>query len=202
MENKGMQPGDIATWIGAIGTLIGSLVTAGTLIVAFYQIHVERKARKAADEQELFRVTRNQAENVSTWVDHEVAGGSDGNSLAAIAVLNQSTDPIYQVIVSMTAFDYMKAKVVPDEGVLDVPIECRGFVSVVPPGKVFVMVDGNFHGMFFHPAAEIAFMDKSNHYWVRKASGKLLSFMESPVDYYNLARPLGWHLPKTEKYAR
>ncbi len=191
-----MQPGDIATWIGAIGTLIGSLVTAGTLIVAFYQIHIERRARIAAEKQESLRTTRSQAENISAWVDHEES--EKGRDLrAAIVVLNQSTDPIYQVIVSIDSFDYPKAGVAETTNVLDVAEVFRGFVSVVPPGKVSVMVSGNYRGMHFHPAAEIAFMDKSNRYWVRKASGMLLSITESPVDYYHLARPLGWDLPKT-----
>src|SRR5260370_15091373 len=171
---------DVAIWIGSIGTFLAFLA-------AFYQIYTERKARKVLEEKQREQQIRDQAEHISAWVDTE-----EGGKYAVLAILNRSNEPVYQVIVTIVAFQ----GTTPTFGTNQYN-PFRGFISVVPPGKVLVRVDGGYRGMYFHPGVEIVFVDKANQNWVRKGDGELVSIPKNPTSYYNLNGPFNWQLPKT-----
>ncbi len=172
---------DVATWIGSIGTFLA-------FIAAFVQIYNERTARKRLEQQQREQQVRDQAEHISAWVDTEEGGGK----YAVLVILNNSNEPVYQVIASIVAFQGAG----PAFGTNGYN-RFRGFVSVVPPGRVLVKVDGGYHGMSFHPGIEIAFVDKANRNWVRNGHGELISISKKPSDYYDLHGPFSWQLPKT-----
>jgi len=165
--------GDIATWVSGIGIV-------STFIIGFIQINNERKIRKEKERKE-------QAERISSFIIKETP------SKTTIALLNLSSEPIYEVIVSISAF----------QGPNNAPIHAlsrqyTSFLSVVPPGKSFTSVDGNYHELAFHPAIEIAFKDVKGKNWVRTGRGILREIGKTPVEYYQLHRPLSWKLPVHE----
>jgi len=160
--------GDVATWFTGLATF-------GAFVVAFVQINNERQIRKNQER-------KSQAEHISAYIAKEV------EYKAWITILNLSSEPIYEVIVSIVAF----------QGANPGPKHIA-FLSVVPPGKAHVVTDADYHGMSFHPSIEIAFKDVRGKSWVRSGSGDLTEISQSPVDYYKLQRPLGWQLPEQEQ---
>lgn len=176
--------GDLATWAGAIGTFLA-------FFAVILQIRDERIIRKKTENAERERLHREQAEHISAWVDNE--DWQNRGPIAQIAVLNQSKEPIYQVIVSIVAFQGAG----PSSGI-ETQDEFLGFLSIIPPkSKVTVEVNGGYHGMSFHPAVEVAFIDRNGQTWIRKGNGDLMQINHDPTDYYHLPRPLSWQLPKT-----
>lgn len=142
----------------------------------------------AAERKRLARAKRHeQASQVSAWVARE----SDGK--AWIAVLNQSKNPIYEVVLSIVSFN------VPDTSSGKyTPHEYRDFLSVVPPDKHYACVENDYHGMGFHPAVEIAFKDIEGNYWLRKGNGSISEISTSPVEHYRLSLPVEWQLPEQQ----
>jgi hypothetical protein len=165
--------GDIATWVSGLGIL-------ATFIIGFVQINNERKFRKQKERRE-------QAERISAFIFKETS------SRTTVALLNLSSEPIYEVIVSISVFDTSSAsRPVADSR------QYTSFLSVVPPGKSFTHVDGSYHGMSFHPSIEIAFKDVKGKNWIRTGRGVLKEISKSPVSYYKLHHQLTWHLPVHE----
>jgi len=159
--------GDVATWFTGLATF-------GALVVAFIQINNERKIRKSQER-------RSQAEHISAYIAKEE------DYKAQIAILNLSTEPVYEVIVSIVAF----------QGANPGPKHIAS-LSVVPPGKAHVVTEADYHGMSFHPSIEIAFKDVRGKSWVLSGRCYLTEISQSHVDYYKLSRPLGWQLPEQE----
>lgn len=162
--------GDLATWISGLGIV-------ATFIIGFIQINNERKIRKQKERRE-------QAERISAFIIKETPAKTK------VALLNLSSEPIYEVIVSIAAFQ--GASISPTK---KVSFQYTSFLSVVPPGKSFTHISGGYHGMSFHPSIEIAFRDVKGKNWVRTGRGTLKEITKSPVDYYKLHNPLGWELP-------
>ena len=160
--------GDVATWFTGLATF-------GAFVVAFVQINNERQIRKNQER-------KSQAEHISAYIAKEV------EYKAQVTIVNLSTEPVYEVIVSIVAF----------QGANPGPKHIA-FLSVVPPGKAQVVTDADYHGMSFHPSIEIAFKDVRGKSWVRSGRGDLTEISQSPVDYYKLGRPLGWQLPEQEQ---
>ena len=145
-----------------------------TFLVAFAQIAIERRIRRDNEAKE-------QAERISAYVAKEKG------YKAQIEVLNSSFEPIYEAIISLVAFQGAQST------------HHIAFLSVVPPGKYFVSIDANYHGMSFHPSIEIAFTDARGKNWVRFGRGELRQIGQSSTDYYHLSRPLTWTLPKQDR---
>src|SRR5690348_3316891 len=136
-----MQLGDAATWAAAVGTV-------GTLIVALRQIANERNARRAREHQEAVERRRRQAEGVFAWINEE----QDGTP--TVLVLNQSAGPVFEVILSIVAYQGAGAR----DG-RETPMQFRSYLSVAPPGLYSVSMQRGYRGMSFHPAIEAAFRD-------------------------------------------
>lgn len=157
--------GDVATWFAGLATF-------GAFVVAFVQIRTERRIRKTQERRE-------QAAHISAYIAKEE------NHKALITILNLSTEPVYEVIVSVVAF----------QGANPGP-KHAAFLSVIPPGTAHVTTDVNYQGMSFHPSIEIAFKDARGKSWVRSGRGDLMEILRSPVDHYKLSHPLKWKLPE------
>ena len=178
----GIRWGDVATWVAGIGTL-------ATFFVAFLQIRTERKARNRREEETHTRKMRDQAEHVASWIVKE----SSDHSTLWIAVSNQSTRPVYQVIVFLVMIQGSG----PREG-KDTPSTERVCLSVAPPGVIYVSMPANYHGMHRHPGIELAFKDALGKCWVRKGSGDLGEIERPPVEYYDISLPTSWRFGETE----
>ena len=83
MNVDGDLLGDLATWVGSVGTV-------AAFVVAFLQIRRERVERKRRDMREWFDAKRAHADKVSGWRtrDH-------------VVVSNQSHHPIYDVALTL-----------------------------------------------------------------------------------------------------
>ena len=155
---------------------VGSLATFGLLCFTVWQ-H-KKNLQKERDELE-----RSQAKNVSAWVV-----SNEGLS-TWLAVSNQSESPVYEVIVSLVAF----------QGAGDligktIPNDHRACLSVLPPGVSYVKTIGH-RGMMFHASAAIAFIDNVGTNWIREGNGSLYKIDSKPVEYYDISRPLIWDYP-------
>lgn len=165
--------GDIATWVSGLGIV-------GTFIVGFVQINNERKYRKLKEK-------RAQAEHISAFIHKETPGKT------TVSLLNLSSEPVYEAIVSIAVFDTSSATR-PTKAAR----QYTSYLSVIPPGKSFTHVDGSYHELSFHPAIEIAFKDVKGTSWIRTGRGVLKEISKSPVSYYKLHHPLHWRLPVHE----
>jgi len=177
-----VQLGDLATWVAAFGTV-------AAVSVALWQVGVERKARRKQETADRVQQRRAQAELISAWVAKEEGGGKT----AWIAILNSSQEPVYEVI----------ASIAPIQGAGDrtgkgTQPHFRGFLSVVPPGRYYVRVDGGYRGMSFQPGVAVAFTDKAGVPWNRDALGLLGEISERPPEFLGLSRPLSRLLPDIE----
>jgi hypothetical protein len=183
MQN-GLIWGDIATWVTGIATI-------ALFIIGFLQIRNERKMRIKSEKELEFHNKRKQAEHISSWVIRESPLGS-----LLLAILNQSLQPVYQVIVTIMALG--------QEG------EPKGYnlagqvcIAVAPPGLGYIIVEADYHGMFRRPGVEIAFRDTAGRNWVRKANGGILEIEKSTLEYYGISLPANWReltndLPQAE----
>ena len=165
--------GDVATWVSGIGIV-------STFIIGFIQINNERRFRKEKERKE-------QAERISAFILKESL------TKTTIALLNLSSEPIYEVIVSISIFQGTGPS-----NPTKASHQYTSFLSIVPPGKSFTFVDGGYHEMAFHPAIEIAFKDVKGKSWVRTGRGVLKELSKIPVEYYKLHHPLKWRLPEHE----
>jgi hypothetical protein len=165
--------GDVATWLSGTGIVL-------TFIVGFIQINNERKFRKEKERRE-------QAEHISAFIYKET------QTKTTIALLNLSSEPVYEVIVSIAVFQGSSYEQPPK-----IPHRYTSFLSVVPPGKSYTFVNGGYQGLPFHPAIEIAFKDVKGKSWVRSGRGALKEIRKSPVEYYKIQHTLHWELPVHE----
>jgi|SRR5215469_7041169 len=166
--------GDIATWVSGIGIVL-------TFIIGFIQINNERRIRKEKDRKE-------QAERISAFIFKETP------TKTTVALLNLSSEPVYEAIISIAAFQ--GPSVIPTK---HTSRQYTSFLSVIPPGKSYTFLNGDYQGMSFHPAIEIAFRDVKGKNWIRSSKGALKEISKSPIEYYDLHRPLHWQLPMHEQ---
>ena len=170
--------GDVATWVTGIATI-------ALFIIGFTQIHNERISRIKAEKESYARIKRDQAEQISSWL---VKYSQDNyGEWHWIAVLNQSGQPVYNVIlhlVPLTQTGERVSNIAPRQTCID----------VVPPGQGYVAVEAlHFaHPGFARAGVEIAFQDKSGKNWVRRPNGELIEILESPIDYYKVVLPTSW----------
>jgi len=85
----GIEWGDVATWVTGVTSIL-------LFIVAFWQIRLERSARRAAEAERSIAERRDQAERIAAWIETEFPGEHD--QMMCVAVSNQSLQPIYHVV--------------------------------------------------------------------------------------------------------
>jgi len=155
-------------------------------IVAFWQIQIERSARRKSEKEVLSAQQRYQAERIAAWIESEMF--DDRGQVVCVAVSNQSLQPIYNVIV--------QGIVLSNDGTpMYEPFpEDRAQIAVVPPGKGYTRFPFNYAGMHQRAGIEIAFQDAANRFWLRKTNGELIELESSPVEYYDIPLPTGWNM--------
>lgn len=159
--------GNLPSWLAAVGTV-------GTLIAALLQIRSERArfvAQQAADRQERRYA---QARLISAWMK---ALGSDPptdgtpHSYMKIALANGSAEPVYNVLVTVVDVQGTIPHQRENFGTNNRQYIQDATLSILPPGRWSVRVDGAFGAMGSRPGAEVAFTDRSRVHWVRRTWG-------------------------------
>ena len=170
MENL-QNLGDIATWFSGI-------ITLGLFIIGYVQIRQERIARKKNEENLLINKKREQAEQISCWVE------TNEYDHVWIAVSNQSRLPVYQSIFRWSSIknEYKETCQV---------FEYEAFIIMVPPGIGYI--DGQTMWSS-NIVIEFAFRDAAGNNWVRKFDGTLTEIQELPLNYYSPNIAVRWHL--------
>lgn len=174
--------GDVATWVTGIATLI-------LIYIGFLQIKNERESRIKNDLQINLQKRREQAEKVACWIIGET--DDDHGHWIWVAILNQSTQPIYQAIANLTIIRHT-GEVVGNDTL------GNACIGLVPPGKGFIAISALYAGHFRRAESELAFRDSAGVNWVRKANGELWEIGEDTVFYYNIDLPAGWQGLMTE----
>jgi hypothetical protein len=164
---------------GYIATWITGLATISLFVIGFIQIRNERLARLKREKESELHQTRSQAELISSWIADEI------DFKVWIAVCNNSSLPIYQVIIYLESI-FDEGDTYGDK--LSNPI-C---VSVVPPGIGYVTAEASYHGMNTRAGIEIGFKDTFGKNWVRRSNGSLQQITESTVRHFDIAMPAGW----------
>ncbi len=173
----GIDWGDVATWVTGITSIL-------LFIVAFWQIKLERSARRKSEKDRLSVQRRHQAEHIAAWIETEVF--DDRGQVMCVAVSNQSLQPIYHVVIQGILLSN-------DGSPIASPFqENRSQIAVVPPGKGYTTFPFNYAGMHKRAGIEIAFQDAANRYWLRKTNGELIELESSPVVHYEISLPTGW----------
>lgn len=178
-----MPPGDWATWAAAV-------FTGAAVFVALWQIHVERRERQKVERSAQEERKRLQATKVSAWITKAY------NDPIWIAVLNNSDEPVYEVVISLVSVQ--GAGPPRDAHDIESKFRYRAFLSVVPPGRFYASMPYGGHGMFIRFGLEVAFTDASGQYWVRKGNGDLSCIAIPAIDYYQLHKPVAWDYPVIE----
>ena len=111
-----------------------------------------------------------------------------------LAILNQSPQPVYQVIVNLVLLPRGHDDKV-QEGI---DSRSKGCLSTVPPGQGYTSLPYPGAGMFRHFGIEIGFKDAAGRSWVRKANGDLLEIKIPPIEYYRINLPVSWAVPEKE----
>ncbi|MCR8695235.1 hypothetical protein NWP13_22125 [Rhodococcus pyridinivorans] len=204
-----MESGDLATWVGSIGVVLGALGTIGTLIWAVHGTLEEAKKSRAlaaateeerrAEERE--RV-RSQAQRVYAWIGDPPASRTrtfaEANNVG-VYLGNSSNEPVYNVVaflvwVQGAAFRTGEeaesyANSMADSGFSIYSI--RTVVQNLPPGRFIVELKGADNSpMQGQLGVEVAFTDRDGKHWVRRATGELEELGMTPLEHYNVHRPL------------
>lgn len=171
--------GDVATWVTGITSI-------ALFIVAFWQIRIERKARKHAQDERLLDERRYQAERIAGWIAGE--SHDEHGTVLWIAIRNQSLQPIYHLVIHGLVLSNTGTPII------DPRSDHQTRIAVVPPGFGYASLRLDYAGMFKRPGIEIAFQDVANRYWLRKTNGVLEELETSPVEYYKIDLPTGWDI--------
>lgn len=168
--------GDVATWITGIATI-------ALFVIGFIQIRNERRFRISREKELENLKKREQSEHISAWL----VGKTQNDNKRWVAILNQSKQPIYQVVVNVVTLSQRGDEIPESERQL-------ACISVAPPGQGYTSVAAVD---FAHPGhgragVEIAFQDGAGRSWLRKPNGELLELEKSTVEHYNITLPTFW----------
>jgi hypothetical protein len=121
---------------------------------------------------------------------------SHGQLVSTIDLFNNSTAPVYHVVVSLVlvqgAGPYDGQQLSRLEGAVD---PYQRDLSELPPGHYEVDVSGNWEGMMARAGVEVAFTDAAGLNWLRYANGELRSIAGPAASYYRLQEPRNWITP-------
>lgn len=147
-------------------------------------------AQQAADRQERRYA---QARLISAWMKDSWSGPH-----MRIALANGSTEPVYNVLV--TVFDLEDA--IPQQrenfGTNNPQYIQDATLSLLPPGRSSVRVNAAFGAIGLRPGAEVAFTDRSGVHWVRRTWGALEELPANPFQHYHLDAPIWFYSPDPE----
>ncbi len=170
--------GDIATWVTGMATI-------ALFIIGFLQIKNEKQLRINRDKEIEYIKEREQANEISCWVENE--DYSENGYGLGIAVLNQSSQPVYQAIVCVVLFSQGGEKI----SLSNTPAQIAP-IGVIPPGQGYATLMVAYHGMSRRVGLEIAFSDSFGSKWFRGTTGELHKINQNSSEYYNVNLPIGW----------
>jgi hypothetical protein len=173
LARDGAAAGDVATWVGSIGT-----------VAAFIGLVYQVGSAQAKDRE---RAKREQAERISGWPTN------GDTSATPLALINSSPEPVYEVVVGMVMVQGGGALHL--EEMRDGQAPYRRTLLVLPPGNWHVNVPGGWAGMSARPGVEIAFTDRSGGHWIRRSNGVLDEINAPAIEYLKLGRPQGLEIP-------
>ena len=125
------------------------------------------------------RERRQQAERISGWP------GQGSLPTTPLILLNRSDEPVYEVVATLVLIQGGAAR----RGEDYIPSGYRRVISILPPGRWRVNVDGGWAGMSRRPGVEVAFTDRAGITWIRRATGMLEEVKMPAIDHYGLDRP-------------
>ena len=125
------------------------------------------------------RERRQQAERISGWP------GQGSLPTTPLILLNRSDEPVYEVVATLVLIQGGGAR----RGEDYIPSGYRRVISILPPGRWRVNVDGGWAGMSRRPGVEVAFTDRAGITWIRRAAGMLEEVKMPAIDHYGLDRP-------------
>ena len=157
------------------------------MVVALYQIRVERILRHRDEQRQVQRIRREQAKRISGWPAKDYKGSEQ----TFMVLLNRSDEPVYEVIVALVVVQGAGSYHGEDHVLRDE----RRILSVLPPGRWKVGIRSGWHGGSRFPGAEVAFTDRAGVHWIRRATGKLEEIQEPAIDHFKLHRPQGLGFP-------
>jgi len=134
---------------------------------------------------------REHASRISAWLD----SSREDEEKSYARITNASKEPVYEIVVFLV---YIQGAA-PKTGEDWMRLEDTGYTTsstfgVLLPGDWLGEVPRPEGGMNIQPGIEIAFTDHNNKHWIRRANGLLEEIPKSAIDYYNLARPLGYKI--------
>ena len=176
--------GDVATWVTGVATI-------ALFIVALIQIRNERLARIAMEKELTVSKTHDQANRISCWLV-KVSKDKFGEWFW-VSVSNQSTQPIYNVVVSAVGLRQTGENI-------DIPAPHRVSIDIVPPGQGYIPIQAL---QFGHPGhsrvgIEIGFTDILGVTWIRQANGELKMIKTSALEFYDIVLPANWQSLENE----
>jgi len=159
-----IQLGDVATWVGGIGT-------AAALLLTWRLLRITRQEQRATQAEQ----RQAQARLVSAWCDH-VAPSGNGFHVVTVKLQNSSDEPIYGMIASV--------------GVSWIGVAIRhaetNIVYVLPPKssqkqdvslQLSHALDGSYETP---PPVEVIFYDATHRaLWLRDRFGQLVQITDN-----------------------
>jgi hypothetical protein len=167
------------------------------LMVAFFQINIERRRRH--ENEEKARVERHlaQARLIAAVIGPEESEESSRiparreQGRTAVDLINSSTEPVYRLVIGIVFIQGTGPRTIEEMCKLPYPRdgEARLAVttaSILPGGTYRVWIHGIGwsrirSGRF---GAEVAFTDRAGSHWIRRATGKLEELPEGPLEYF------------------
>lgn len=172
------------TWVAAVGTV-------GALSTALFQIRTERQYRLQTEAVDRAERHQAQARLISAFVGPvELTPQRDDLTRSWIYLINGSEEPVYRLLVGIVFMQGTAPQTTERwfaEILKDHPARQRPFttLSILPPGRWRVSIKGEVGGgTGDRRGAEIAFTDRADAHWIRRASGKLEELPEEPLKYF------------------
>ncbi len=174
-----MRFGDVPAWLAWITTF-------GVLVVALVQIATERRSRHETEGKEAAERHLEQARLISAYVGPEDLS----SQRTAVYLRNGSNEPAYTLVVGLVFIQGAGPSTI--EKMLEwgqsnpsrpIPVTTA---SILPAGSYRVWIDGiGWSGiMAGRLGADVAFTDRAENHWIRRALGNLVELDEDPLTYF------------------
>jgi hypothetical protein len=184
-----IQWGDVATWVASVGTV-------AAVSVALWEVLRQRRIENRRDR-------RAHAESISAWIaeerlpdDIETPGGT------SVELENASQHLAYDVVVFQVYIQGAGPTTGEDWGKIlnqrQKPTNPRypespfAVLGVLQPGRSVADLDWLSSTMQGRLAVELAFTDRAGRHWIRRSTGELAEISQSPIDHYDIARPVDY----------
>lgn len=191
------DPIEFWTAFGALAAVVAAVGTIAAFAIAFYQISIERSARRKDERSAIATEQVTQARKISGWIGgtRPTAWGltTSGVPPTPATLLNASDEPVYQVVAWLVLIQGAGPQT--GEQMREVAPDSAAALATLPPGRFVVSLPGDWGGMMARPGVEIAFTDAAGRHWIRRANGLLDQILDDPVEHYAMSRPVNWQVP-------